>query len=138
MGRTCVGRRSCARATAGLSLGWVAAIVMTRRRVGGESRREPCDTRHLADGSPTRDTLGLVITMSAKAQETGWYGQVRDGTRGTRARRKPALTCTDAHAMGRSVTAEGGVQVPPPTQNDQHKDDERATVWDSDPVTHAR
>ena len=61
--------------------GLVAAIVMTRRRVGGESRREPCDTRHRADGSPTRDTLGLVISMSAKAQETGWYGQVRGGTR---------------------------------------------------------
>lgn len=53
---------------------------MTSACVGVESEREACDTCHRAVRTPTRDTLGSVITMSAKAQETGWYGQVRGGT----------------------------------------------------------
>lgn len=53
--------------------------------------------------------------MSAKVGETGWYGQILGVPGGLRARRKLALTCTDAYAMGRSLTAEGGVQVAPPS-----------------------
>ena len=54
---------------------------MTSVCVGGEGGREVSDTRRRAGGSPTLDTLGLVISLAAKALETGWHGQVLDVTR---------------------------------------------------------
>lgn len=63
---------------------------MTSVCVGGESWREACDTRHRAIGTPTRDTFGIVITMSAKAKETGGTGRYKVGPVGTKDRRKPA------------------------------------------------
>ena len=54
----------------------------------------------------------LVINLSARLPETGWYGRALAVTATPR---KLALTCTDTDATGRIVTAEGGVQVPPPT-----------------------
>jgi len=73
--------------------------LMTSVCVGVESEREACDTCHRAVRTPTRDTLGSVITMSAKAQETGWYGQVRCGTRW---HDDPTKTASDLHGRARN------------------------------------
>ncbi len=74
---------------------------MTSACVGGESEREACDTRHRAIGTPTRDTLHFVITMSARAQETGWYRQVQGGTRWHDG---PTKTGSDLHGRARNGT----------------------------------
>ncbi len=75
--------------------------VMTSACVGEESWREACDTGNRAGGSPTRDTTGLVINLSAKAQETGWYEPVHDVTRW---RDGPTKTDPDLHGRARNGT----------------------------------
>ena len=74
---------------------------MTSECVGEGSWREAVDARRRADGSPTRDTLGLVINLSANAQETGWYGPVRAVTRWYDVLPKSA---SDLHGRARNGT----------------------------------
>lgn len=63
-------------------------------------------------GSQLRHASTAVIRLVIKRDDKRRFSAIRAATR---PRRKPALTCTDGDALVRLVTADGGVQVPPPT-----------------------
>ena len=75
------------------------------------SEGRPASVRDMSFVCRVSDAPDLVIRMSAKPQETDWYGRTLAVTSPDR---KPPLTRTDAHSAVQGGTAGSGVQVPPP------------------------